>query len=261
MDEADRQVFQDRRRAESFRSEAELYDEARPSYPSELFAWLSDPAAGTAVDVGCGTGQVARQLSAAGWRVIGVEVDERMAAVARSHGVAVDVSPFEEWQTLETFDLVCSGQAWHWIDPQIGFRHAAALLRPGGRLALFWNSYGYDEPTMAMFEEVVGRHAPGLLLDSVPFGTAIPDHAALDADMIRRTAQRFAEPEFLVFRHGRRQSVEEWLAESVTHSPVMLLADGVRNALLADLRSSLAALNDGHVDVEYETRVTSAVRR
>lgn len=261
MGDVDRHVFQDRRRAESFGSEAELYDKTRPSYPSELIAWLSTPRVGTAIDVGCGTGQVARLLDAAGWRVTGVEIDERMADVARSHGVDVVVSPFEQWEPERTVDLVCSGQAWHWIDPEVGYRHAAHLLRPGGRLALFWNSYGYDAATTAVFGEVVARHAPRLLLDSVPFGTSSPDHAELDAAMVRRSAQWFAEPEFLVFGHGRSLSVGQWRAELLTHSPVALLAEEVRTSLLGELGEVLADLNQGQVRIDYETRVTSALRR
>jgi len=114
---------------------------------------------------------------------------------------------------------------------------------------------------MAVFDDVVGRHAPTLLVDSVPFGTASPDHAELDAAMIRRSTQWFAQPEFLTFGHGRSQSVDQWLAESLTHSPVALLAEGVRTLLLADLSDALGDLNGGQIKVNYETRVTSALRR
>lgn len=259
--EPNRQAFEDRRRAESFGSSAELYDAARPSYPDELIEWLGHNGRGNAVDVGCGTGQVARLLAASGWQVVGVEIDEQMAAVARSHGIDVDVSSFEQWQPGMRFDLIASGQAWHWIDPEVGYRHAAELLRPGGRLVIFWNSYRYDTPTQALFGTVLNRHAPDLLIDSVPCGTSSPDHAALDAETIRSSARWFEEPEFRAFIHGRLQTNDEWLAEMTTHSPMAMLDPDVRVALLADLRSSLADLNGGSLEVQYETRVTAARRR
>ena len=260
MNAPDRSVFQDRGRAESFGTSAELYDALRPSYPDELIAWLSKSGLGRAADVGCGTGQVARLLSATGWKVTGVEIDERMAAVARSHDIDVVVSSFEKWEPTERFDLITSGQAWHWIDPDHGYRRAANLLRPGGRLALFWNSYVYDAATRAVFDVVLSRHAPHLLEDSVPFGTSSPDHAALDADMFRRSAHSFAKPEFRVFTHSRHQSVEDWLAELQTHSPVAILDHDIRRALLADLQSALANLAADGVRVAYETRATSSLR-
>lgn len=261
MADPDRSVFRDRRRAESFGTSAELYDASRPSYPAELIAWLGESSRGRAADVGCGTGQVARLLSTAGWQVTGVEVDERMAAVARLHDVDVVVTSFEQWEPTERFDLITSGQAWHWIEPDHGYRHAAELLRPGGRLALFWNSYLYDAATRAVFDAVVPRHAPHLMEDSVPFGTSSPDHAALDAETVRRSAQWFTEPEFRVFTHDRHQSVEDWLAEMQTHSPIAVLNQDNRDALLADLRSALADLAGDGIHVAYETRVTSSLRR
>jgi SAM-dependent methyltransferase len=257
----DRDVHRDRGRAEGFGAAAESYDTFRPTYPRALISWLGAAGIGTAADIGSGTGQVARLLGDAGWQVIGVEPDERMASVASRHGVDVVVSRFEDWRPGRRFDLVCSGQAWHWIDPDVGYRRAAEVLRPGGRLALFWNSYHYDADTSAVFTAVFGRRAPHLLVDSVPLGTASPDHAALDADAIRRSAAWFEGPDFRVFRHGRRQQVDDWIAEAGTHSPIAMLSDEMRAALLGDVRAALLELNRGHVDVAYDTRVTSAVRR
>lgn len=135
-----------------------------------------------------------------------------------------------QWEPTERFDLMTSGQAWHWIDPDHGYRNAAELLRPGGRLALFWNDYVYDAATHAVFDVVVSRHAPQLLVNSIAFGTSSPDHSALNADMLRRSVQWFTEPEFQVFTHDRRQSIEDWLAEMQTHSPMATLDQDVRRA-------------------------------
>ena len=52
----------DRARAEGFGAAADAYDAARPSYPPELINWLARHGVGSAVDVGCGTGRVARLL-------------------------------------------------------------------------------------------------------------------------------------------------------------------------------------------------------
>ncbi len=38
-----------------------------------------------------------------------------------------------------TFDLIYSATAFHWIDENIGYHKALKLLKPGGTLALFWN--------------------------------------------------------------------------------------------------------------------------
>ena len=55
-------------------------------------------------------------------------------------GLEVEVATFEAWDPAgRTFDAVVAGQAWHWVDPVAGAAKAARVLRPGGRLAVFWN--------------------------------------------------------------------------------------------------------------------------
>ena len=70
--------------AQSFGSDPERYDRARPSYPAALVERVIAASPGRDVlDVGCGTGIVARQFQAAGCSVLGVEPDARMAGHAR----------------------------------------------------------------------------------------------------------------------------------------------------------------------------------
>jgi SAM-dependent methyltransferase len=128
--------------AESFGTDAERYDRARPPYPDALMAAVVGAGADTPVrdvlDVGCGTGIAARQLQAAGCIVLGVEPDARMAAFARDRGLPVEVATFEAWDAAgRTFDAVVAAQSWHWVDPAVGAAKAAGVLRPGGRLAIF----------------------------------------------------------------------------------------------------------------------------
>src|SRR5581483_6684340 len=110
--------FRERDRAESFGSVARQYDRFRPSYPSELIDDLVALGPSDVLDVGCGTGKAGRLLADRGLDVLGVEIDPQMAEVARDHGLTVDVGSFEEWETAgRRFDLLVSGQAWHWVDP------------------------------------------------------------------------------------------------------------------------------------------------
>ncbi|MFV8186298.1 class I SAM-dependent methyltransferase [Streptomyces sp. AF1B] len=127
--------------AESFGTDPERYDRARPRYPEALVRRIVDALPGPDVlDVGCGTGISARQFQEAGCTVLGVDPDPRMAALARRLGTDVEVATFEEWEPRgRRFDAVVAGTAWHWVDHAAGVAKAAKLLRPGGLLALFWN--------------------------------------------------------------------------------------------------------------------------
>ncbi len=252
----------DRRRAEGFGALADQYERTRPSYPAELVAWLSADGPGAAVDVGCGTGRVSGLLMAAGWKVIGIEPDQRMAAIARSRGVEVLVSTFEQWDAPRSgFDLVAAGTAWHWVDPDVGFDKAASLLRPGGTLAIFRNSYRYNPEVAAIIDRKLRLHAPHLLSDCVPLGTADPNRMDSHREAAENRVDLFAVVEHRAFRHERLVSVGDWIAELRTHSPIMLLDGSVANHLLSALAGQVKAEVGDDVHIMHETHCVLARRR
>ncbi|WP_206067807.1 methyltransferase domain-containing protein [Nonomuraea composti] len=127
-----------------FNEVPDLYDRARPGYPDALFA---DLAAITGVgerspvlEVGCGTGQATRSLAALGCAVTAIEPGSELAALASRRltgDVTIERSTFEEWDDHgRRFDLLVAASSWHWVDPEIGWRRAHAVLRPGGWTAL-----------------------------------------------------------------------------------------------------------------------------
>jgi SAM-dependent methyltransferase len=244
-------VHTERQRAESFGSVAAEYDAARPSYPAQLVDDLlaADPA--DVLDVGCGTGKAGRLFVAHGVPVLGVEIDPQMAAVARSHGLAVDVAAFEAWDAGDRhFDLIVCGQAWHWIDPGVGVPKAAALLRPGGRLALFWNRSQLDDDVRAVLDEVYRRHAPELLAphrdnDDPPYARDL-DGSGL-----------FEPVEEREYRWEQAYRRDEWLALIRTHSDHVVLPDERRAALLAAVGAAIDGLG-GQVAAHYRTRAMLA---
>src|ERR1700681_1836449 len=72
----------------SFGDDAEQYDRARPSYPAAAVDAAIDGAnIRRVLDVGCGTGIASQLFLDRGCEVVGVEPDERMAAVAHRRGV------------------------------------------------------------------------------------------------------------------------------------------------------------------------------
>ena len=134
-----RDLSADRARAESFGSVAADYARLRPAPPAALVDELVALAPSRVLDVGCGTGKVAGALAARGLSVLGIEIDERMAALAP---VPVELASFEDWDDRgRTFDLITFGDSWHWIDPERGWRKIARVLAPGGTVVRFWNHH------------------------------------------------------------------------------------------------------------------------
>jgi SAM-dependent methyltransferase len=253
-------LHEDRRRAGSFGEDAEQYDRARPSYPAELVDDLLSEGARVVLDVGCGTGKVARLFLARGCDVLGVEPDERMAAVARRHGVAVEHGTFEEWDAAgRTFDLVVAGQTWHWVQPDRGAEKAAAVLRPHGRLAVFWNRAQHRPEVKAAFEAVYTRVSPGLDTHSILLGNVADSRFTETADSFRRCTA-FEDPLIRTYRWEHRYTRDAWLDNLPTYSDHRTLPPDVLQRLLDGIGAAIDEMG-GAFDVTYETVVVTARRR
>jgi SAM-dependent methyltransferase len=252
-------LFEDRSRAESFGAMAELYDRVRPSYPPALVDALLADRPRQALDIGCGTGIAAALLAARGCAVLGVEIDERMAGVARSHGIEVEVAQFERWDARgRLFDLAVCGQAWHWIDPFAGARKAATLLRVGARLGVFWNFGAPPRELAQLFAPIYARLAPGVESYSVLLGgqDARTDTAVAGIE----ASAAFDAAEVSTFAWTRTHDTAQWLALLQTHSDHQALAPARRERLLQAVGEAVESVG-GSFEMPYEAILVSARRR
>jgi SAM-dependent methyltransferase len=148
-------------RAASFGVVADAYERARPGYPDEAVGWLAGDEPCDVVDLGAGTGKLTRSLVALGHRVTAVEPLEEMLAQLR-HAVpratAVQGSAEEIPLPDGSADVVTCAQAFHWFDHAAALSEMARVLRPGGRLALVWNTRDDSQGWVAeLTDTVIGR--------------------------------------------------------------------------------------------------------
>lgn len=160
----------------TFDEDAPLYDEARPGYPEELFddvvAMSEIAPGGRILEIGCGTGQATIPFARGGYRILCVELEENLVAVARRNlaaypRVEILTADFETWDAEgQAFDLVTSATALHWVDPAVRYRKIARLLKPGGAVAAFWSEHVHTDEDRGFFPEVQGvyeRVAPEIV--------------------------------------------------------------------------------------------------
>jgi SAM-dependent methyltransferase len=134
-------------RAPDFGRTSVDYAKHRAGFPRGLVARLI--AAGVvragmrAVDLGTGTGSLARLLAAAGCDVVGVDIAQPLLEQARrldgDAGVRVEyVEAPAEATGLPggAFDLVSAGQCWHWFDRPATAREVKRLLADDGRVVI-----------------------------------------------------------------------------------------------------------------------------
>jgi SAM-dependent methyltransferase len=175
----------------TFDQAANLYQRARPEYPTELYERLIE-VTGLALtahllEIGCATGKATLPLARLGFQVSCVEPGRELAGQAREALRDFDVDVIESrFEDLEAggrhFSLIYAATAWHWLDPEVRYQKVAALLDRGGYLA-HWSAthvIPYDgdpffDELQEVYEEIGEGIPPGW---STPRPGELPDDRA-----------------------------------------------------------------------------------
>ncbi len=119
----------------------------RPPYPDEVFPLLArlitdEPR--TVLDVGAGSGDLARRLVEFAWRVDAVDFSEHM--IARGTLLPNGNHPHLHWicgrvedvPLFPPYTLITAGSSIHWLEWEVAFPRFRSLLTPHGVLALIY---------------------------------------------------------------------------------------------------------------------------
>jgi SAM-dependent methyltransferase len=248
--------------AEGFGADADRYNRARPTYPADLVERIVAASPGREVlDVGCGTGISARLFQAAGCRVLGVEPDPRMAELARQGGAETEVATFEDWDPAgRSFDAVVAAQSWHWVDPVAGMAKAAAVLRPGGRFAAFWNASEPPKELSEAFAEVFRRVVPDSPAAALWYRPVEAYRAGCErVAAVIRQAGTFGEPEEWLSSWERPYTRDEWLDYFPTTGGFTRSPEAIQREILDGLGAAVDAAG-GTFTMSYTTIATTAAR-
>ncbi len=146
-----------------FEGKAAVYAHSRPGYPEALLTELLQRGWNNhtlLADVGAGTGIFSLQLADKGLRVLAIEPNEDMRAVAESalHPYAgCKALPGTAEETgLETgsIDVITVAQAFHWFDKEKFRAECRRILRPEGEVVLIWNSRDAASEVIAVNEQI-----------------------------------------------------------------------------------------------------------
>ncbi|MEI6462834.1 MAG: class I SAM-dependent methyltransferase [bacterium] len=228
----------------TFNSEAELYESIRPTYPEELF---EDIIKHTQVDldsklleIGPGTGQATRSFAKRGYDITAVELGEDLANVARKvlskfKKVRVITSPFEDVElTPNSFDLIYSATAFHWVKPEVKFTKTFNLLVKDGCLAIIDTRHVSDEVGDDFFiasQPIYEKYKPGGKYDK---NFKLPIRSDLKADKVDETLFKLVS--FNSFPINIKYSGKEYADLQNTYSPVIALPSEQREGFLREIQ-------------------------
>jgi len=135
--------------ARAFGAQAAEYERGRPGWPGDaVTALLERFGAGNVLDLAAGTGKLTRVLAERADTVIAVEpVDgmrdvlrERLPHVRAMSGTA-EAIPLPDGSV----DAVFVAEAFHWFDPPAAAAEIARVVKPGGGLAVLWNTVAWED--------------------------------------------------------------------------------------------------------------------
>lgn len=251
---------------------AQLYDQFRADYPAALVDDVlgftgTDPATVRALEVGAGTGKATVGFAGRGVGMLALEPDADMAALARRNTrafprVTVEATTFEDWPVRPgAFDLLFSAQAWHWVRPDVRYTKAAAALRVGGSLALFWHRTRWpeDDPFRADLEALYRRTVPDLLDRNPGFpgirraGTDALLRGEIEGSGLFREMGEHLYPWSAVF------SGQDFVNLLLTQSDHRLLGKEQQRRLLDAVRGIISD-HGGSITVPHETFLSLARR-
>ena len=246
--------------AQSFDAVAALYDAHRPGYPQALFDDLMAAAAlepqDAILELGCGSGQATQSLAPYGRPILALDpggslIEAAQRRLAGAPHVHFEVSTFEAWQApSRAFGLVVSAQAFHWIDPAVGFGKTAQVLAPGGLLAVFGH---LPEPAPEPLAAILQAHLPTDVRHDPPEGWYWPDAGYAQALAI---SGLFGPATHTAYPHGRTYDGPGLANYLRTRSDFRALGAERLEGLLDEV----AAAVEGTLEVRWQTHLHLARR-
>lgn len=135
-----------------FTGTAQYYAEFRLSYPRELIRMIVDfyqlSEKKRVLDLGCGTGQLTFPLSSFFEQAVGVDINGEMIEQAQKEATEKGSAniewrhmPAEEMDQLNLpFDLIVSGNAFHWMDRELLLNKGYDLMNDKGGMVILAGS-------------------------------------------------------------------------------------------------------------------------
>jgi 2-polyprenyl-3-methyl-5-hydroxy-6-metoxy-1,4-benzoquinol methylase len=236
------------------------YEATRPGYPAEVIDTVFTTAGlgpgadawrgADVLEIGCGTGQLTRQLAGRGFSLTAIDIGPAMVEAARRNSadptVRFELCSFEEFAGPGPFDLIVSGTAFHWVDPSVAWAKTARLLRPGGWLALLSTGERYPEPLRTQLRELWSRYSRRVVRAS---------YEPIWVTGLRDTPL-FGEPVELSHASPARLSAADIIGLERTRATFLSYSEQEQDAFTADISALLEP--GSHVDLVQDTLLSMA---
>ena len=234
----------------TFDTVASTYDKFRPSYPDELykmiFNYTSLNETCCAVEVGIGGGQATLPILKTGCNVTAVECGKEFSKLCKEKfreypNFSVVTGKFEDVNfDNNSYNLVYSATAFHWIPEDVGYPKVFSILKRGGVFARFAN-HPYpckdNPPLFDKIQEIYAEYYPDKK------GKSRTEYSGAQAGQIAKIAENygFTNIKFAMFYRTRTFSANEYCKLLGTYSDHIAIEENTRREFVAEIERTINA--------------------
>ena len=218
----------------TFNEDVLNYDKMRPSYPQTLFEDIircsNIDSHSKVLEIGIGTGQATLPFLNTGCALTAVELGENMAGFVKDK-----FSAFKHFNVIhgdfeavhldnDSYDLVFSATAFHWIPEAAGYTKAFDILKSGGTLAVFWNHPSRPEDALHFaMQDVYKEYRPDIKSTVHQFSE---EKCIEIAETIKKYG--FIDAEYKLYNQTRFFDVQQYMSLINTYSDHRATPDDIR---------------------------------
>ena len=215
------------------------------------------------LEIGSGPGQATEYFVKNRYSITGLEIEEKQVQYLLKNILNIIISillcsSFEDYDCLkETYDLIFSATAFHWIKPEIGYPKAYDLLKRNGVMAVFWHMSSIIEPKTEMLNEIRNIYRK--------FAPEFDDYISLDeAEDLHnlriseiQTNNLFDKPVSKIYRWDDEYTTERYLKLINSFSDFHDIDNDKKKAILETVADYINSKN-GKIVVPQEVRLYMA---
>ncbi|WMJ87427.1 class I SAM-dependent methyltransferase [Anaerocolumna sp. MB42-C2] len=234
------------------------YDKWRPTYPKELYEDIFNliviDKLSNVLEIGIGTGQATSPLLETGCSLTAIELGDQLAEYSKEK-----FKKYEKFHVINTafqnfecpansFDLIFSASAFHWIPEKIGYTKVFDLLKSGGVFARFANHPYKDKIRNEIhnaFEKIYSKYMPGLLA-GVEYSE---ENAKNRANIACRYG--FTDISYKLYHRTRTFTANEYTRLLGTYSDHIAIEETTRKKFFDEIREAIDV--NGGIITLYDT--------
>lgn len=230
----------------TFDTVAEQYEKLRPGYVEEMyediFKYRQLDKTSHAVEVGIGGGQASLPILKTGCKVTAVEYGKNFSELCRDKfrefsEFSVVHTKFEDFAyESNSYDLVYSASAFHWVPEEIGYPKVFDMLKSGGAFARFAN-HPYEDKGRKELSQTIDRiyavHMP-----NAKEGNEYGEQEAKErAEIVQKYG--FIDICYHLYRRTRTFSAKQYIALLGTYSDHMIIEEEKRKVFFSEIEDAI----------------------